>query len=129
VDFWFVIETKLRGKDPYLHGAVAITEEERSRLKCALLVASNAKGDFKKFAVRTKPITYGFGVAGYARKSLSRTTLEFPGRNVTATTPLKGVAEEIFERDREWIISELLPVLRSSFQRRQSSSKRPLRAD
>ena len=86
VNFWYVIETKPKAKHRHLHEAVAISEQERAHLRRALLVASNTKGEFRKFAVRTKQVTYGFGIAGYARKALSRTTLEFPGRNVTATT-------------------------------------------
>ena len=129
VDFWFVIETKPKAKHPHLHGAVAISEQERVHLRRALLVASNTKGEFRKFAVRTKQVTYGFGVAGYAMKSLSRTTLEFPGQNVTATHRVKRAAQKIFERDRAWIINMLVLYRADRLKRRRrgASFKRPTR--
>jgi hypothetical protein len=119
--FWFVIETLPGARHPHLHGAVSISEEERVQLRRSLLTASNCKGKFRKRAVRTTLVQTGFGVSGYATKSLARTAFEFPGRNVTATHSVKRIAQQIFEKDREFILK-----LRHEFAERPKPSRKPL---
>ena len=92
------VETKVNATHPHLHGAVAISESKSGSSQAGSSRCVNTKGKFRKVRRQDQTGHLWLGVAGYARKSLSETTLGFPGQNVTATHRVKRVAEDFRTR-------------------------------
>lgn len=101
-DFWFVMETPHGRLRWHLHGAVAVSTDEKPEAKRALLMASGIAAGVlaRRFALRLSPLYDSLGWAGYACKYLAASAEKLGYSPAYAARSLSAPAREIYEVHR-----------------------------